>query len=242
MKTAQRSLILCAAALVLLPVLARAEDWRVSVDLDFNSAHIWRGITFNDEEVLQPSITVASPMGLSINAWANYDVDDYSSTIREDDFSEIDYTVSYHLPFEPIDVQLALIKYTYHRRDEVSETREAMIRAAVEVLALDVIAEAYYDFDVIEDYYLNVGLEKFHELTELFELQLSSYAGYAGNDFAQGHKSGWHDYSLSAALNFASRDHVTAGGWLSYTDTLHRDVLPEQDVDLYYGFHVGYHF
>ena len=70
---------------------------------DAVSAYVWRGITFNDGLVVQPYVDVAASNGIVINVWGNYDIDDYNNTLDENEFSEVELTVSYALPIEPVD-------------------------------------------------------------------------------------------------------------------------------------------
>ena len=51
---------------------AMAADATAAVDMA--SAYVWRGQTFNDGAVIQPSLDVAAENGLGINVWANYEV------------------------------------------------------------------------------------------------------------------------------------------------------------------------
>ena len=71
-----RKMITLATALILLfgmaatPVLAAD----ATAAIDVNSAYVWRGLTFNDGVVIQPSIDVAAKNGLGINVWDNYNI------------------------------------------------------------------------------------------------------------------------------------------------------------------------
>ena len=73
MKTT-RKIVTAIAVSGLCAGLAQAAD--VSAALDLNSAYMWRGLTFNDGLVAQPSIDVAAPHGIGINVWGNFDIDD----------------------------------------------------------------------------------------------------------------------------------------------------------------------
>ena len=90
-----RSKIVLVVAMIFLAGLAStpAMAAEATAALDINSAYVWRGQTFNDGVVLQPSIDVAAENGLGINVWGNYDIGDYNNTLDEDEFSEIDLTV-----------------------------------------------------------------------------------------------------------------------------------------------------
>ena len=80
---------------------------------DVVSAYVWRGITFNDGLVVQPYVDVAAGNGFAINVWGNYDIDDYDNTLDENEFSEVDLTLSYALPIEPVDITIGHIEYLF---------------------------------------------------------------------------------------------------------------------------------
>ena len=51
-----------------------------SFGADINSAYVWRGITFNDGAVIQPSLDVTTG-GFGFNVWGNIDIDDDNGTL-----------------------------------------------------------------------------------------------------------------------------------------------------------------
>ena len=81
-----------------------------TVGLDLNSAYVWRGITFNDGAVLQPSVDVAHPSGAGVNVWGNMDLDDYSGAVESGEFSEVDLTLYYAIPVEGWDLSVGDIE------------------------------------------------------------------------------------------------------------------------------------
>ena len=66
----------------------------VTTAIDVNSAYVWRGITFNDGMVVQPSVDVAAG-NFGLNVWGNLDADDYDDSLDSGEFSEIDLTLTY---------------------------------------------------------------------------------------------------------------------------------------------------
>ena len=77
-----KRIISMAALLVLAVGLASTPAWaaEATAGLDLNSAYVWRGQTFNDGFVAQPSIDVATEIGIGVNVWGNLDIDDYNET------------------------------------------------------------------------------------------------------------------------------------------------------------------
>lgn len=201
---------------------------------DVVSAYVWRGITFNDGLVIQPYVDVAASNGFAINVWGNYDIDDYNNTLDENDFSEVDLTLSYALPIEPVDITIGHIEYLFPTGG--SGTSEVFLSAyASPAGGFSVGIDAYYDYDEVEDYYLSASIAYDAELDSGLGLGASASAGYAGDDFTIGPNDGFHEYTLSASASYSVTDTFGLSAFVAYTDTFDEDVLPEQDVDFFGG-------
>ena len=75
------------ATLVPLGAAGQAAAATATATLAANSAYVWRGLTFNDGLVLQPSMDVRQG-GFAFNVWGNLDLDDYNGAV--DDGEEVD--------------------------------------------------------------------------------------------------------------------------------------------------------
>jgi len=218
-----------------------------SIGADVASAYVWRGITFNDNLVVQPSLDVAHPSGIGFNVWGNYDArdgdtdGDGETDVSADDFQEIDLTMSYAVPFEPVDLSVGLIDYTFPGGG--SSTLEFYVSASKALGSMfSVGVDAYYDVDEVEDYYLsaNVGLSL--PLTDDIGIELGASAGYAGKDMSAGTDSGLHDYNFSVSSGIPLAETVELGVFVAYAGSFDKDVLPDQEVDLYGGFGLSHSF
>ena len=201
---------------------------------DVASAYVWRGITFNDGLVVQPYVDVAAGNGFAINVWGNYDIDDYDNTLDDNEFSEIDLTLSYGFSLDPVDITVGYIEYLFPNGGE--GTSEVFLSAYISLLeGVSAGVDAYYDYDVVEDYYISASLAYDVTLDSGLGLGAGASAGYAGEDFTIGPDDGLHEYTFSANASFPVTDAVGLSAFVAYTDTFDEDVLPEQDVDLYGG-------
>jgi len=104
------------------------------------------------------------------------------------------------------------------------------------------ILHIYYDFDEVEDYYYSLSLGYGFEISETLSIELSGAAGYAGKDSSAGIESGFHDYTISVAASYCITEEIGISATIAFTDTFDKDVLPEQDVDLYGGVGISYFF
>ncbi len=201
---------------------------------DVASAYVWRGITFNDGLVVQPYVDVAAGNGFAINVWGNYDIDDYDNTLDDNEFSEIDLTLSYGFSLEPVDITVGHIEYLFPNGG--AGTSEVFLSAYISPLdGISAGIDAYYDYDEVEDYYVSASLSYDVTLDSGLGLGAGASAGYAGEDFTLGPDDGFHEYTFSANASYPVTDAIGFSAFIAYTDTFDEDVLPEQDVDLFGG-------
>jgi hypothetical protein len=246
------TIFLTAAMALLISVAttpAMAAD--ATATMDINSAYVWRGQTFNDGLVLQPSIDVKAKNGLGINVWGNYDIGDYNNTIESNQFSEIDWTLSYSKSLGKLDTSLGVIAYTFPHGG--AETAEMYLSLGLPLVAgLSAGLNIYYDFDMFHELtYSNLSLSYAYDISDRLSLGASGSIGYAGQDFAKaagGKDGGWYDYNLSASLGYKLSSAWSASAHVTYVDALDNDNLKDVkdggklDTNVIYGFSIAYAF
>lgn len=217
---------------------AAAADATAAVDVV--SAYVWRGITFNDGLVVQPSLDV-SKNGFGINVWGNLDVDDYDDSLDSGEFSEIDLTLSYGLDLDAADVSVGYIEYVFPNGGE--GTREVFLSVYKDLFAgFTVGIDGYYDFDEVDDYYIDLFAGYAFELENGLALGIGALAGYAGKDMSAGGDGGLHEYTFTADAGYAVSDALSLNAFVAYTDSFDEDVLPDQDINFYGGASIAYSF
>lgn len=80
---------------------------------DFVSKYIWRGQNYNDDPVLQPSLSV-SYKNLTATVWGSFDLTNYTG--NSNDFYELDYSLEYSSAMpgvEGLDYAIGIVYYTY---------------------------------------------------------------------------------------------------------------------------------
>ena len=205
-----------------------------SYSLDFASAYVWRGITFTDGAVWQPSVTASNDSGFAINVWGNLDIDDANDMSGE--FNEIDLTASYGFGSDAVSAEVGFIEYLFPNT-EFAGTREVYLSLGFDVTASPSIS-VYYDIDEVKDFYANLGVSFGGDVSDALAWSVDVSAGYAGDDFAAaygGTSGGMYDGNVTFGLS--------GGAWsafVSYVDALDDDALPEQPVDFLAG--IGFSF
>lgn len=201
--------------------------------LDTNSAYVWRGLTFNDGFVLQPSMDV-SANGFAFNVWGNLDLDDYNDTLDSGEFSEVDLTASYAFKLASLDASVGVIEYLFPGGAE--STSEVFAGLSYDLgHGFAVSTKVFYDFDQVDDFYVTAGLGYSHSINDKTTLGLSGLISYAGEDFtafyAGGTDSGFFNYMLTASVKYMVTDTFGIGANLNYTDSMDDDTLPDETVD-----------
>jgi len=243
------SIVVTAVAMMLVAPTGNAAD--VTVGADLNSAYVWRGVTVNEDLVVQPSIDVAHPNGWDVNVWGNFDIGDNNNTIANDrEFSEVDLTLSYNVQqVEQANLTIGNITYVFPKSDG-RETNEIFLQLDKgRALGEGEITGSfgfYYDWDQVDDYYGDVGVTYSHPASDQLSVDLSAQVGFAGSDFAGhyggGTSSGLFNWNASIALNYTVNESVAVSGFIAHTDSADSSALVSQEVDVYGGVSANYAF
>ncbi|MCY3969087.1 MAG: MltA-interacting MipA family protein [Acidobacteria bacterium] len=222
------------ALLALLAVAAAPVSADADYALDFASAYVWRGITFTDGAVWQPSVTASNDSGFAINVWGNLDLDDANDMSAE--FNEIDLTASYGFGTDAVSAEVGFIEYLFPNT-AFAGTREVYLTLGLDITASPSLS-VYYDIDEVKDFYANFGVSFGGDVSDAMAWSVDVSAGWAGDDFAAaygGTSGGMYDGNVTFGLS--------GGAWsafVSYVDALDDDALPEQPVDFLAG--IGFSF
>lgn len=217
----------------------------VSVGADVSNAYVWRGITFNDEGVIQPYLDVSHPIGLGVNVWGNFDLGTFDGAVEGGEFSEVDLTFYYNVPIELFDLSVGYIEYLFPN-SAVPNTGEVYFSVGKELIErLSAGLAVYFDVDEVRGVYGNAGLSYAIPISEKLSLDLGAFFGAADKDFAVsagGTEGGFFDYNLSLTGSYAITENFSLGAFLKYTNSLDTDVLPDQRTDIYGGMSISYSF
>lgn len=208
------------------------------------SAHVWRGLAINDGMVLQPSIRIGWADGLDLAAWGNIGATEDPATGQDQsvELTELEVRVSQAFPFDMVDLRVGLVGYNRRRTEAITTEQEGFVSAAFEAAGVGLLAEVYHDLVNYHGYYATFAANHGVPLSDVLSLQSGASVGYAGQDFALGDRSGWHDYTVSLALLCGANPELVMGVVLAYSGSLDEKVLPPQRFGWHGGFHIGHRF
>ncbi len=217
----------------------------VSLGADISNAYVWRGITFNDEGVIQPSLDVSHAIGLGVNVWGNFDLGDFDGAVEGAEFSEVDLTVYYNVPIELFDLSVGYIDYLFPNAGALN-TGEVYFSVGKELLkGLSTGISVYFDVDEVKGVYGNASIAYSIPVDEKLSFEVGAALGAADKDFAVsagGTEGGFFDYNLSLTGSYSVTDSLSLGAFLKYTNSVDTDVLPDQITDIYGGMSISYSF
>ncbi len=254
MKKVHTMKIVAAAIAVSLGTVAAASATEVTVGADVSSAYVWRGITFNDGFVVQPSVDVAGPAGLGFEVWGNFDLESvygrftdeegFTTKVKElesGEFSEINLALSYDIPVDGFDLSVGLIEYLFPAGD--ASTREVYAEVGFDLgHGFELGGFVAYDFNEVEDFYASLSLGYEYEVDENLSLGIEGVIGAGGKDATAGGESGLHEWMVTVSGAYALNGSTELGAFLAYTDSLDSKALPSQKVDFFGGVSLYYSF
>jgi len=244
-KLTMKKFMMGAIVAMLFSMLTGYGAWAADATLavDANSAYVWRGITFNDGFVIQPSLDV-SHEGFGINVWGNIDIDDYDNTLKSGEMSEVDLTLSYGFNIKDVGISFGYIDYLFPNGGESTQEFYGSLEYNI-YKGLTAGLGVYYDFDEINDVYANVSLGYNLEFNDKFSMDFGASLGYMGKDYAiayGGTDSGLHEYTLSVGANYAITKAWGVAASVTYVDSADTDVMPDQDTEWWGGVNLSYSF
>lgn len=236
--------------------LTKQEDKAVTtgkVSLDAFTAYVFRGAVLNNGGVLQPSLTVNTPISLYFNVWGNMNMGNRDKGQWE--FNEWDFLVAYPLKLgQWVTVEAGVIEYDYPKQGRIIEkdgelllehydTREGYFQVTGDMF-LSPTVKVYYDFDEISGFYGYAGVSHDHHLTEKLSLGGSLKIGMASpryNNYCyEVEATALNDMTIFLSLAYALTDAVSFGLYGAYSAMLDGSVARGAEDfyghrDMFYG-------
>jgi uncharacterized protein (TIGR02001 family) len=111
---------------------ANAKEVSVSGNVELLSGYVYKGATWNDGFVLQPSVTIENWLPISVSFWGNMDIEDFGGTLDKGEFSEVDLSLGYDTSFKGVNVAISYNEFWYPNIEEETE-REAVVKLSKKI-------------------------------------------------------------------------------------------------------------
>jgi len=192
--------------------LGADKEWSVTVDLTYSSKYIWRGLNFNDDGVVWPSVAY-SWNGFSASLWASIETSDYNvypdNATPSGDITEVDYTFSYTFPVDKFSFTVGLALYEYPTTG-LDNTMELFAVASYDTYLSPTIS-VYQDVDEAEGTWISLSASHSFDLWTLeggqtLSLTISGGIGFGTSQHNEYYfglaESSLTDLTLHATLPF----------------------------------------
>lgn len=206
----------------------------------------FRGAIQSDGPVLQANLATDVPLKndvtVQIGTWGNMELSNDTGDAalpngNGGQLDEIDLYANASRTFGAIDTSVGLASYNFPNEVGAS-THELFVSGATSTGPVGHALTLYYDFDAVEDAYLNYQASHSVALDDELDLGLSVLLGYMGSDQAAAYfgleDSGLSDLSFNATLSWAY-DEITslyiAGTALTVPDSDLADSLEDNGFD-----------
>ncbi|HPF15235.1 MAG TPA: hypothetical protein PLJ12_13305 [Planctomycetota bacterium] len=191
-------------ALATLLTACQSDGVGYEVQLPLATQYVFRGAVVNKDPVFQPSVSAHAERGnhaLDAVIWSNYDSSDDNG--KAHDWTEVDYSGGYTHSEGTVSTSVGFIHYAYPST-QFESSSEVYAMASTAWNALTSTLEVWYDYEVIDGYYVNLNVSRDWDLHEAWGLATKLGIGYM--DKAQGEyffgprESGWADLLAQATL------------------------------------------
>lgn len=209
--------------------------------------YLWRGFNLSGgQPVIQGGVDL-SAKGFALSYWTNVQAssDNFDKTDSTDDYTagevtETDITFSYSFDLgELVSVSVGNIYYILQFPGLVN-TNEIYLSVGLNTLLSPAIS-IYHDWDEAEEdgmfYTASVGHS--FDLSDSLSLSLGALVSYNGeSDYAVGDYSDWHNYELSAGVDYAINEQFSVSPSVVFSSPISDDAKHALDSEVAAGIKV----
>ncbi len=202
-----------------------ALDWEAAVDAGVYSGYVDRGVQRSDRPVFQPALTLDMGRSFSLSVWGNMDLTNRGE--RRQEWTEIDLTAAYALPFSgPVGITAGYTETHFPKRDEAIE-RELFLEfdRAGPVLA---VCRLFWNWEEKSAVYVEAGAIYTWPIDSGLNLDMGLWVGLANAAYNEAtwaiDSASVNDVNLTTDLEISLSDRV------SLTITGQYTFLPDREI------------
>ncbi len=206
------------------------------------SQYLWRGIDFSGNQPVMQGGMDLSAKGVTISYWSNFQmIGDSDPALDAGEMTETDLTVDYTTNvMDKLAVSVGNIYYTFN---VPGATNEAYVGLSLDTL-LSPSLTVYWDWDKArsddrDGLFATFSIGHTIEVMDNLGVNLGALVSY--NDENVGDYSDFHNYELSASVDYTPLKNLTVSPSLLYSEQLGSDASA-LDSKLVSGLNVSYAF
>jgi len=202
--------------------------------------YLWRGFDLsNGQPVAQGGVDI-SALGFTLSYWSNVQLSNGNTAdidwLDGDEVTETDITLDYTHDFGPVSVSVGDIYYNFN---VPGNTHEVYLGLTADVLLAPSL-KIYYDWDIaneldMDGLYYSLGVSHSFDLMEKISLGLGATANYNDESPFVGEYSDWHNYELSASIDYAVTDQISVTPSFLFSSGISDDAKETIDSEMVAG-------
>jgi len=205
--------------------------------------YLWRGFDLSGSEAVAQGGMDISAGNFTFSYWNNMQLGtDEGEGLQSGESTETDIVIDYSTDLsEMVSISVGNIFYNL---DGLDDTNELYLSLALNTI-LSPAFTVYYDWDAADEDGLFYTLAVGHDiaLTEALSLSLGALASYnQSSDYAVGDYDEFHDYELSAGLDFALTEQVSIGASFIFSEGLSDEARDAIDSEMATAMSVAFSF
>ena len=198
--------------------------------------YLWRGFDLSGSKTVAQGGVDLTAGNFSLSYWTNVQLSgDEGEGYKSGEATENDIVIDYSRDInELVSISVGNI---YYMLDGLDDTNELYFSAALSTI-LEPSVSVYYDWDEAEGdgLYFTASIGHTFELSEALGLNLGALVGYnQESDYAVGDYSDWHNYELSASIDYAVTDQVSVTPSFLFSEGISDEAKATIDSEMVAG-------
>lgn len=236
----KKSLVVALTLIVALVVVSAPAQAAIEVEGDayigYFDKYLWRGFDLSGGlPVIQGGVDL-SAKGFTLSYWTNYQTKtDKGAGLDGGDATETDLILDYS--FNPTELVSVSVGNIFYMLDGLEDTHEAYVSVGLDTI-LEPSLSVYYDYDEAKEdgLFFSASVGHSFDLMDKLSLSLGALVSYnQESDYAVGNYQGWHNYELSAGLDYAVTDQVSISPSFLFSSPMSDDAKQAIDSEVLGG-------
>jgi len=203
--------------------------------------YMWRGFDLSGSmPVAQGGVDLTSG-NFTLSYWTNVQLSS-DEGLKSGEATENDFVLDYSRDLnEMVSISVGDI---YYMLDGMDDTHELYLTVGLSTI-LEPSVSVYYDWDEADEagLYYTASIGHSFDLMEKLSLSLGALVGYnCESDYAVGNYSDWHNYELSASVDYAVTDQISVSPSFLFSEGISDEAKEVIDSEMMAGLAVTFTF